>query len=269
MPSMTLHESTLGWVELAPQEGEDLTEDISPFKTVDDWEGDATILLTRGDIFGALHIYEEILKVYPHYTRAWYNRAVILASYVKDYRGALWAYDQALAIEPKNPDILHNKAKLLLDLGKYDEAEKGFIRVLQQKPGYGKSLMGLAIAYVNTGRFDEALRAVSLAERAKLSKDEKANMLSVKAIVLNNLGKSKQAIKAAKAALALNPKDDSLWETMGIAYYNIKKFREAVRCLNRAIQINAQNVSARQMKRDILDSLADLGITIYDEEPGL
>ena len=266
---MALEDAPSAWVEFVSQEVEPLTEDVSSFKTVDDWEGDATILLTRGDIFGALHIYEEILKVYPQYTKAWYNRAVILASYVKDFRGALWAYDQALAIEPKNPDVLHNKAKLLLDLGKYEEAERGFIKVLQQKPGYTKSLMGLAIAYVNTGKFDEAVRAINLAERARLTKDEKANLLGIKAIVLNNLGKSKQAVKVAKAALSMNPKDDSLWETMGIAYYNLKKFREAVRCLNRAIQMNPQNVTARQLKRDILDSLADLGITVHDEEPGL
>ncbi len=266
---MALEDAASAWVECEPQEVEALTEDVSSFKTVDDWEGDATIMLTRGDIFGALHIYEEILKVYPQYTKAWYNRAVILAAYVKDYRAALWAYDQALAIEPKNPDILHNKAKLMLDLGMYDEAEKGFIKVLQQRPNYTKSLMGLAIACVNTGRFVDANRAIELAERHKLAKDEKANLLSLKAIVLNNIGKSKQSVKVAKAALALNPKDDSLWETMGISYYNLKKFRESIACLNRAIQLNPQGASARQMKRDILDSLADMGITVHDDEPGL
>ena len=266
---MALEDAPSAWVEFVSQEVEPLTEDVSSFKTVDDWEGDATILLTRGDIFGALHIYEEILKVYPQYTKAWYNRAVILASYVKDYRAALWAYDQALAIEPKNPDILHNRAKLMLDLGLYEDAEKGFIKVLQQRPNYIKSLMGLAIAYVNTGRFVEAHRAIEMAERHKLTKDEKANLLSVKAIVLNNIGKSKQSIKVAKAALALNPKDDSLWETMGISYYNLKKFRESIACLNRAIQLNPHATSARQMKRDIIDSLADMGMTVHDDEPGL
>ncbi len=266
---MTLQEAHHPWVELTAQEDEALVEEISSFKTVDDWESDATILLTRGDIFGALHIYEEILKVYPKYTKAWYNRAVILANYVKDFRGAIWAYDQALAIEPKNPDILHNKAKLLLDLGMYEDAERVFIKVLQQRPNYTKSLMGLAIAYVNTGKFEEAMRAVELAERHKLSKPEKANLLSVKAIVLDNLGKSKQAIKVAKEALAMNPKDDSLWETMAVAHFNLKKFKEAVACLNRAIQLNPQNANLRQMKRDILDNLAEMGISVYDEEPGL
>jgi len=157
----------------------------------------------------------------------------------------------------------------MLDLGLYEDAEKGFIKVLQQRPNYTKSLMGLAIAYVNTGRFVDAHRALEMAERHKLGKDEKANLLSVKAIVLNNIGKSKQSIKVAKAALALNPKDDSLWETMGISYYNLKKFREAIACLNRAIQLNPHATSARQMKRDIIDSLADMGITVHDDEPGL
>jgi tetratricopeptide (TPR) repeat protein len=144
-----------------------------------------------------------------------------------------------------------------------------FIKVLQQRPNYTKSLMGLAIAYVNTGKFDEAMRAVELAERHKLSTEEKANLLSVKAIVLDNLGKSKQAIKVAKEALAINPKDDALWETMAVAHFNLKKFKEAVACLNRAIQLNPQNANLRQMKRDILDNLAEMGITVYDEEPGL
>ncbi len=265
---MSLPEGHWTWVETGPEEADDMTEDVSSFKTVEDWESDATIALTRGDIFGALRIYEEILKVYPQYLKAWYNRAVILDQYANDKRQALWCYDQALKIDPNHVDILHNKAKLLADMGAYDEAEKHYIRALQSRPNYTKSLMGLATAYVNTGKYEEALRAVELAERHKLKPAEKADLLGVKAIVLSNMGKSKQAIKACKKGLAINPKDDTLWETMGVAYYNINKFKDAVRCLNKAIEMNPQNQSARHMKREIMDSLADVGILVHDSEPG-
>ncbi|MCK4971344.1 MAG: tetratricopeptide repeat protein, partial [Thermoplasmata archaeon] len=164
--------------------------------------------------------------------------------------------------------ILHNKAKLLAEMHRYEDSEKAYIRVLQVKPNYLKSLMGLAAVYVNQSKFDEALRAVSLAERHKLTPQQKADLLAVKAIVLSNMGKSKQAIKVCKKALALNPKDDSVWETMGVAYFNINKFKEAIRCLNKAIEMNPQNMSARRMKADIMDNLADVGIMVYDDEPG-
>ena len=49
---------------------------------------------------------------------------------------------------------------------------------------------------------------------------------------------------------------------------NINKFKDAVRCLNKAIEMNPQNESARHMKREILDSLADAGIYVHDDEPG-
>jgi tetratricopeptide (TPR) repeat protein len=266
---MSLPEGEWTWVEMADDEAVEMTGDASTFKTVEDWESDATIALTRGDIFGALRIYEEILKVYPQYLKAWYNRAVILDQYANDKRQALWCYDQALKIDPNHVDILHNKAKLLADMGAYDEAENYYIRALQSRPNYTKSLMGLATAYVNTGKYDEALRAVELAERHKLTAEQKADLLGIKAIVLSNMGKSKQAIKACKKGLSINPKDDTLWETMGVAYYNINKFKDAVRCLNKAIEMNPQNTSARTMKREILDSLADAGIFVPDAEPGL
>ena len=267
---MTLPEGKWSWVEYEDVVGQvgEAVDDVGAFKTVEDWESDATIALTRGDVFGALKIYEEILKVYPKYVKAWYNRAVILEQYVKDYRQALWSYEQALLIEPDNVDVLHNKGKLLSDMGQFVEAEKSYIRALQVKPNYLKSLMGLAATYVNTGKLNEALRAVALAERHKLTSQQKGDLLSVKSIVLSNLGKSKQAIKVAKKALAINPKDDSLWETMGVAYFNIKKFKDAIKCLNRAIQMNPQNMSARHMKREILDNLAEVGILIHDDEPG-
>jgi tetratricopeptide (TPR) repeat protein len=121
---------------------------------------------------------------------------------------------------------------------------------------------------VNTGKYEEALRAVELAERHKLKASEKADILGVKAIVLSNMGKSKQAIKVCKKALSINPKDDTIWETMGVAYYNINKFKDAVRCLNKAIEMNPQNQSARHMKREIIDSLADVGILVPDNDPG-
>jgi tetratricopeptide (TPR) repeat protein len=265
---MSLHDGEWNWVETDPDEAVDMGGEVSSFKTVEDWESDATIALTRGDIFGALKIYEEILKVYPHYLKAWYNRAVILDQYANDKRQALWCYDQALKIDPEHVDILHNKAKLLADLGAYDEAETHYIRALQSRPNYTKSLMGLATAYVNTGKYEEALRAVELSERHKLTNEQKADLMAVKAIVLSNMGKSKQAIKVCKKALSMNPKDDSLWETMGVAYYNINKFKDAIRCLNKAIEMNPQNQSARHMKREIIDSLADAGIYVPDNEPG-
>lgn len=265
---MSLHEGEWNWVEMGPDEEVDMADNVASFKTVEDWESDATIALTRGDVFGALRIYEEILKVYPHYLKAWYNRAVILEQYVNDKRQALWCYDQALKIDPNHVDILHNKAKLLADVGAYDEAEKYYIKALKSRPNYTKSLMGLATAYVNTGKYEEALRAVELAERHKLTAQQKADILGVKAIVLSNMGRSKQAIKVTKKALAINPKDDTLWETMGVAYYNINKFKDAIRCLNKAIEMNPQNSSARQMKREILDSLAEVGILVQDNDPG-
>ena len=266
---MSLPEGERTWVEMTDDEAGDMTEETSSFKTVEDWGSDATIALARGDIFGALRIYEEILKVYPQYLKAWYNRAVILDQYANDKRQALWCYDQALKIDPEHVDILHNKAKLLADMGDYLGAEKHYIRALQKRPNYIKSLMGLATAYVNTGKYDEALRAVELAERQKLKKAEKADIMGVKAIILSNMGKSKQAVKVCKKALSINPKDDTIWETMGVAYYNINKFKDAVRCLNKAIEMNSQNQSARTMKREILDSLADAGILVHDSDPGL
>ena len=265
---MSLPEGQWTWVETEPDEAGYMTDDVSSFKTVEDWESDATIALTRGDIFGALRIYEEILKVYPQYLKAWYNRAVILDQYANDKRQSLWCYDQALKIDPKHVDILHNKAKLLADMGAYDEAEKYYIRALQSRPNYTKSLMGLATAYVNTGKYEEALRAVDLAERQKLKPAQKADLLGIKAIVLSNMGRSKQAIKVCKKALSMTPKDDTIWETMGIAYYNTNKFKDAVRCLNKALEMNPQNQSARNMKREILDSLADAGILVHDSDPG-
>ena len=264
---MSLPEGEWSWVEYGPDEAVDMGGEVNSFKTVEDWESDATIALTRGDIFGALKIYEEILKVYPHYLKAWYNRAVINDQYANDKRQALWCYDQALKIDPEHVDILHNKAKLLADMGAYAEAEKFYIRALQSRPNYTKSLMGLATAYINTGKYEEALRAVELSERHKLTSEQKTDLMAVKAIVLSNMGKSKQAIKVCKKALGINPKDDSIWETMGIAYYNINKFKDAVRCLNKALEMNSQNTSARQMKREILDSLADAGIFVHDDEP--
>ncbi|UCC92950.1 MAG: hypothetical protein JSW25_09865, partial [Thermoplasmata archaeon] len=61
---MSLPEGEWTWVEMGSDEADDMGGEVGSFKTVEDWESDATIALTRGDIFGALKIYEEILKVY-------------------------------------------------------------------------------------------------------------------------------------------------------------------------------------------------------------
>ena len=55
---------------------------------------------------------------------ALYNKAIVLED-LERYDEALQYYDKVLAIDPKDIDALYNKAIVLEDLERYDEAHTG------------------------------------------------------------------------------------------------------------------------------------------------
>ena len=68
------------------------------------------------------------------------NKATDLAKsgkkYLDDgnYNDALSFFDQALALEPNNPDILNLKGVALRSLGRYDEASECYNKSLELDP---------------------------------------------------------------------------------------------------------------------------------------
>ena len=78
-------------------------------------------------------------------------------------REALSRFEQALALEPENPEVVEAMGRALLELGRTEEAEARFLNALELDPEWVAPRMGLAQLAM---RNDEPFKALHHLERA-------------------------------------------------------------------------------------------------------
>lgn len=121
----------------------------------------------------------------------------------KEPRAALAAYDQALAWAPLDPRLLSDKAGVLLDLGRGDEAAAVYEKALAQAPGNPVVMNNLAWCLARQGR--DLPRAEDLAGQAVGLQPEQPKFWDTLGLVQRLRGNNLQAARSYHQALRLDP----------------------------------------------------------------
>lgn len=120
---------------------------------------------------------------------------------------ALTAIDRWAALAPADPRPLVYRSATLAALGRADEAEAEYKRLLVKSPGLfqqsAEAHLGYAQLLHESGRFDEALVQIDLALEQLPSNSK---LLFWKARIVFELGHPEEALVQARAAVARDPK---------------------------------------------------------------
>ncbi|HEX4329406.1 MAG TPA: methyltransferase domain-containing protein [Burkholderiales bacterium] len=119
----------------------------------------------------------------------------------KDHAGAEELYRQALALMPGRPSILFNLGRLLLDLGRLEEAEDLFRQVVEQAPDH-ESCFNLGLVLSGQGRFADSLAPY---EQAIALKPDFAPAQAARAWTLEQLGRLQEALEGHARSAELAP----------------------------------------------------------------
>ena len=103
---------------------------------------------------------------------------------------ALKGYDAALAAEPDNTEAMHGKADALLNLGRYQEALACYDVVLAGNPNYTETAYNIATGLYGMKRYHEAITYYDVTLK---SNPDDATALFYKGRALDGLGHHKQA----------------------------------------------------------------------------
>ena len=118
------------------------------------------------------------------------------------YDEALRAFDQAVALDPKNPEYHANRGALLLAKGDARGAQESLREALKIQPNHTLALYNLGVALALEGKPAEALPFL---ERAEQSGSPTVGLLNALARVYQETGQSAKAVLALQRSLKMQP----------------------------------------------------------------
>lgn len=132
------------------------------------------------------------------------------------------------------PEALSQKAAVLAQEGKYDDAAALWRRALTIQPRFFPALFNLGYMHFTRSQF--ALAADFLTRASKV-KPEDFNTRYLLGALLVNLGKREDGLREWRKALALQPRNLKLLEIMAVEYGKGRYYTEAAAAARRALEI--------------------------------
>ena len=254
-------------------------------------DSDLTVLLehyqnARYD--NAYSLATSITEQYPNHPFAWKVLGAVLMT-AGDIQGALFANETVSRLDPQDAIALYNLSNTLKELGRLDDAEAGFRNSILLKPDFAEAYLNLGVLLQESGRFLDAEASYRKAIAAnssyaqlhnnlgnvlrELDRFEDAEACYINAITLNpeyveahsnlgialqNLGRMHDAEACYQKAIALKPDFAQAHYNLGVVLQESSRFIEAKDCYSKAIALRANYYEARYNRGIVLLALGDV-----------
>ncbi len=167
-------------------------------------------ILLMGDIYIGVADQDNISAVnplryyiYKNVDNNWASKGRALKSQGK-LDESLKAFDQAIALNPKESSYYIGRASALTGLGRQDEAVKAYDLAIQLKPDDPENWIAKGYVLKDQGKFNESLKAF---DQAIAIKPNESSYYIARASALIGLGRQDEALKVYDLAIQLKPDD--------------------------------------------------------------
>lgn len=195
----------------------------------------------------------------------------------KKFQEALDIFDEALELDPKDYQILVNRAAALGMLERYNETIKASNENLQKHPNDFLVLNIKARALLKIGKLDESLKIVEKTIEEQPSEDLVSIALANKGEILSEKGHYTEAIEYYDQALEKLPLKKSwkrqgsgffkmtllyhqlaeIWFSKGNAHLKLQQYDEALKDFDESLKLDSDNEDALKAKEEVLKLMGD------------
>lgn len=196
-------------------------------------------------------LFSDVIEKYPSFPYAYNNRgSLYINEYVENifvdnprmktvYRQkALEDFSKAIMLVPNYESALMNRAVLLFNLGKVDEAVADFGKVLENNSLHEEALLGRANSLSSLRKFNEALLDYDLYISLK---NDNAEAYLYRAIALTRINKAEVALSDFQKSIELNSENWEAYYWLGIIDYQLRSVYSSLQNFNKAIELNTTN----------------------------
>lgn len=173
-------------------------------------------LYRSGDLAGAERVLARMLKAAPHDFNATHLMAGVKRA-AGERGAALDLFDVAMVLDPKSAQAAFNRANLLAEMARFEDAARAYERALKLNPSHAEGWHNRGRALASLGRHEEALACFEASLRLK---PDDSSTHDDRGVALYELGRRAEAMESLDRAVALAPGDAALSRTRARAEYN-------------------------------------------------
>ena len=213
--------------------------------------------LDFGLIQEAVSRLEKATRLAPNDPQVWYlyNRA--LAQMGTRTNDQIAALKKCVTLTPNNPEYRTELAEVLVDAGKFDEAEIVFRGLVAQNPNSAETQARLGGFLVNSRTNGNYAEAAALLNRAHKADPRHAYTRYCLGTLALKQGRAAEAVPLLREAAQASPHLQEPWYLLARAYTAVGKTAEAQEALRRSRQIQQDVEGFKAAQEKLQDDVRD------------
>ena len=213
-----------------------------------------------GQDIAAVEAYNQAIAIDPNDPNAFAGRGEVLASQ-RLYDQAIADFNVATGLDPTHSRAFASRGIVEYELGRNEAALSDLDRAIAIDPKYAK-----AYSYRGAAHARRAQNELALADYDALVKllPDNAGAYKDRGGVLVRMGQFDRAIKDLDEAIRLDPKRAAAYQNRGVAYTSLGQFERAVSDLTEAIRLDPENAGAYSNRGRVYYALGEYDQAIVD-----
>jgi tetratricopeptide (TPR) repeat protein len=161
------------------------------------------------------------------------DKAHILCE-LKRYEDAIACYEEAILIQLDFHQAWHGRGKALYQLQRYEEAIASYDKVIQFQPDYAEAWFQRSEALYKLQLYKDAIASL---DKALKIRPDYAEAWVMRGVILRNLQQDEEAIACYDKAIEFKPDYAVAWYNRGLVLGSLQRYEEAFACFDKVIQL--------------------------------
>ncbi len=161
----------------------------------------------------------------------------------RNYTKALVELTEAEKITPDDPDLLNRLGLAYFFKGKFEIAEKKYLKALELRPVFSDARNNLGVDYMEMKRWDDAIRQFKMVTDDLFFQNHDEACMNL-ALAYHGKGENATALSLLRPVVARNPKNAAAHLNLGRIYNADERTELAVAEFRKAVELNRDYATA-------------------------
>ncbi len=196
-----------------------------------------SVYFAQAKLHEAVDMFEEALKLQPHYADAYYNLGLVLSK-LNRRQEAMHAYEALIALISTHPGAHFQLGVLLMQVGRYQDAISHFAAITELQSFYGEAQTNVANCYFRLGELKAAAKHY---ESALAKHPQDPDLLFNLGVIAQQQGRLAEAKSYYECVLANDAKHSAAHNNLAVIHLALRQTASALQHFQQALVLDPMN----------------------------